>query len=126
MLPDQRGQGAQIPGRELSRPLLLRQHLLQHEGVDVNHAVLEQMQREHTDFMILATIADHFASAGEEDEVVGAVPLLDDVQALVDFAAQVFTVKVSAEEDGFDRPAEFGEGLVGRMLDVAPHEAAQD
>lgn len=89
MLPDQWGEGAQIPGSDFSRPLRLRQHLLQHEGVDVNHAVLEQMQREHADFMILATIADHFASAGEEDEVVGAVPLLDDVQALVDFAAEV-------------------------------------
>ena len=88
MLPDQRGQRAQIPGRQLSGPLRLRKHLLQHEGVDVNHAILEQMQREHADFMVLATTADHFASAGEEDEVVGAVPLLDDVQALVDFAAQ--------------------------------------
>src|SRR5271165_1439747 len=66
-----------------------------HEGVDVNHAILEQMQCEHADFMVLATIAGHFASTGEEDEVVGAVPLLDDVQALVDFAAEVFTAKVS-------------------------------
>jgi hypothetical protein len=84
------------------------------------------VQGEHADFMILTTIADHFASAGEENEVVGAVPLLDHVQALVDFVAEAFTVKVSAEEDGFDRPAEFGEGLVGRMLNVTLNEAAQD
>jgi hypothetical protein len=100
MLPDQRGQGAQIPGREPFRPLRLRQHLLQHEGVNVNHAVLEQVQCEHADFMVLAAIADHFASTGEEDEVVGAVPLLDDVQALVDFAAEVFTVRLWCTDIG--------------------------
>jgi hypothetical protein len=84
------------------------------------------MQREHTDLVILAAIAGHFAMAGEEDEIVGAVPLLDDVQALVDFAAEGLIVKVPAEEDGFDRPAKFGEGLVSRMLNVAPDEAAQN
>jgi hypothetical protein len=82
------------------------------------------MQGEHTDFVIFAAIADHFAAAGEEDEVVGAVPLLDDVEALVDLASEVFAVKVPAEEDGLDCLAEFGEGLVGRMLNVAADEAA--
>ena len=65
------------------------------------------MQREHADLVILAAIADHFAMAGEEDEVVGAVPLLDDVQAFVDLTAKVFAVKIPAQEDGFDRPAKF-------------------
>ena len=71
------------------------------------------MQGEHADFVIFAAIADHFAATGEEDKIVGAIPLLDDVEALIDLAAQVFAVKVPAEEDGFDRLAEFGEGLVG-------------
>ena len=57
----------------------MRQHLLQHEGVDLHHAVLEQMQGEHADLVILVTIANHFAAAGEEDEVVGAVPFFDDM-----------------------------------------------
>ena len=113
MLPDQRSQGAEIPCGDFSGPLGLSQNLLQHESVDVHHAILEQMQREHTDLVILAAIAGHFAMAGEEDEIVGAVPLLDDVQALVDLAAEGLIVKVPAEEDGFDRPAKFGEGLVG-------------
>jgi hypothetical protein len=46
-----------------------------HESVDVRHAILEQMQREHPDLVILAAIADHFTMAGEEDEIVGAIPL---------------------------------------------------
>jgi hypothetical protein len=68
-------QGAEIPCGEFSRPVRLRQDLLQHEGV--HHAILEQMQGEHADLIILAAIADHFAAAGEEDEIVGTVPLLD-------------------------------------------------
>ena len=44
---------------------------------------------------------------GEEDEVVGAVPLLDHVQPIIDLAAQRLAVKISAEEDRLDRLAEF-------------------
>jgi hypothetical protein len=124
VLPDQRGQGAEIPCGDFSWPLRLRQNLLQHESVDVHHAILQQVQREHADFVILAAIADHFAAAGEEDEIVGTVPLLDDIEPLVYLAAELLAVKVAAEEDGFDRLAEFGEGFVGRMLNVAADEAA--
>jgi hypothetical protein len=84
------------------------------------------MQGEHADLVILTAVADHFAVAGEEDEVVGAVPLLDDVETFVDLTAECLAVKVPAQEDGLDRPAEFREGLVGRMLNVAPDEPAQD
>jgi hypothetical protein len=41
-------------------------------------------------------------------------------------AAELLAVKVSAQEHGFDPPAEFSEGLVGRVLNVAVDEAAQD
>jgi hypothetical protein len=84
------------------------------------------MQTEHADLVILATIADHFAAAGKEDEVVGVVPLFDDVQTLVDLTAECLAVKVLAQEDGLDRPAEFRERLVGWVLNVAPDEATQD
>ena len=126
VLPDQRRQGAEISHGESPRPLLLRQYLLQHEGIDVDHAVLEKMQSEHADLVILTAIADHLPAAREEDEVVGAVPLFDDVQALVDLAAKWLAVQVSAQEDGLHRPAELRESPVGRMLNVAPHESAQD
>ena len=66
LLSDQRGQGAQIPGREPCRPLWLRQHLLQHEGVDVHHAILEEVQGEHADLVILATVAGHFTATSEQ------------------------------------------------------------
>jgi hypothetical protein len=63
------------------------QHLLQHEGIDVDHAILQQMQCEHADFMVLTPIAHQFATACEEDEVSRTVPLFYNVQSLVDFAA---------------------------------------
>jgi hypothetical protein len=126
MLPDQRGQGAEISRGEFAWPVRLGQNLLQHEGVDVHHAVLEKMQVEHADLVILSAVADHFAATGEENEVIGAVPLLDDVQTFVDLPAECLAVKVLAQEDGLHGPAKLREGLVGRMLNVAPHEAAQD
>jgi hypothetical protein len=52
--------------------------------------------------------------------------LFDDVQTLVDLMAECLAVKVLAQEDGLDRPAEFRERLVRRMLNVAPDKAAQD
>ena len=100
-------------------------HLLDHEGVDVDHAVLHQVQRDHADLVVLAAIAGHLTVPGEEHEVCGAVTLLDDVQPLVDLAAQRFRTQVSAQKYGFDRLAELGERLVGRVLDVLSGETPQ-
>ena len=72
MLPDQWRQGSQVSWGELVGPLRLRQHLLKHERIDIDHAVLQQVQRQHADLVILASIAHQLAPAGEEDEVVGA------------------------------------------------------
>ena len=41
----------------------LSQHLLDHQRIDVDHAVLEQVQCEHAGLMILAAVARHFATA---------------------------------------------------------------
>jgi integrase len=42
-------QGGVVTRRQPSLPVLLRQHLLDHQRVDVDHAVLDQVQREHAD-----------------------------------------------------------------------------
>jgi hypothetical protein len=126
VLPDQGRERTEIPSAELSRPLRLCQGLLEHEGVDVDHTVLEQMQSEHADFVVLAAVARELAMTCKENEVVGAVPLLDDVQSFVDLAAQILAVQVTAQKDGLDSLAQFGEGPVSRMLDVVPGEAPQD
>ena len=74
MLPDQRRKRAEVSGRELPLPVRLRQHLLEHERVDIDHAVLQRMQRQHAHLVILTVVAHEFTAAGEEDEVIGAIP----------------------------------------------------
>jgi len=66
MLPDPGREGAEIPGAKPSRPLRLRQGLLEHESVDVDQAVLKQMQREHADLVVFAAVAGEFDLALEE------------------------------------------------------------
>ena len=61
------------------------ENLLQHEGVDEDHAVLKQVQAQHAEFLVLATVAAEFAAPGEEHEVIGIVPVLDDIEPIVDF-----------------------------------------
>lgn len=103
-----------------------RQHGLDHQGVDVDHAVLDQMEREHADLVVLTTVAHHLAAAGEEDEIGRAVPLLDDIESLVDLAPQGLGVQVAAQKDGLDGLSKLGQCLVGRVLHVLPGKASQD
>jgi hypothetical protein len=43
--------------------------------------------------MVLMTVAGQLATAGKENEVGGSIPLFDDVQARIDFAAQGLAVR---------------------------------
>jgi hypothetical protein len=45
VLPNKRRDGAQIRRRQPPGPVRTREHLLHHEGVNINHAVLQEMQR---------------------------------------------------------------------------------
>jgi hypothetical protein len=60
----------QVARGELADPFPLRQHLLQHERVDIDHAVLEQVEAKHAEFVILTSVARQFAAAGKEHEVI--------------------------------------------------------
>ena len=82
-------------------PLGPGEHLLDHEGVHVDHAVLQQVQAEHAQLLVLAAVAGELAPAGEEDEVVGAVPVLDHVQPIVDLAPERLVMQVAAQEGRF-------------------------
>ncbi len=44
------------------------------------------MQAEHAGFVVVMTVASQFVTLGENDEVVGAVLLLGNVEARVNFA----------------------------------------
>jgi hypothetical protein len=53
---------------------------------------LEEVEEEHGDLLLVATVAGELAALAEEDDVVDAVPALDDVQAGIDLALEVAVV----------------------------------
>jgi hypothetical protein len=85
MVPDRRGDGEPVAWREPIGPMGLGENLLKHEDVDEDHAILKQVQAEHADLLILAPVANQLAASGEEHEVIGTVPVLDDIEPIIDF-----------------------------------------
>jgi len=75
---------------------------------------------------VFAVGAGELAVLAVEDDAVGAVPVLDDLQAVMDLAAQLGAGEVVADERGPDGAAELLERLVGGVLGAAAGEAAQD
>jgi hypothetical protein len=49
---------------------------------------LEKVEAEHTYLLIVQPIAGDLAAAGEVDEALGAVPILDDIKPFVNFAPE--------------------------------------
>jgi len=87
---------------------------------------LQQVQRQHRDFLVLQAVTRDLAALAEEDESVGAVPVLDDVQAFMDLPAQRLGVQVAAEEDRLDRLPQFGERSICRVLQITAGEAPEN
>jgi len=87
---EQRRQGAQVLPRQTLLPVGLPQHLLSQQRIDVNQAHLEQMQAEQSQLLVRASVGRDLPAATVEDETVGAVPVLNDVQALVNLPPQRF------------------------------------
>jgi hypothetical protein len=83
------------------------------------------VQGEHRDFLLFAVGAGEVLVLAVEELAVGAVPGLDDLEAFVDLAAQAGICEVFGDEDRPGCPAEFLEGLVGRVLRAAAGEASQ-
>ncbi len=64
-------------------PLGLGKYLLKEEGVDVDEGGLEQVQCEDGDFLVGFVGAGKLTTLTVEDNLVGAVPGLDDLSAFV-------------------------------------------
>ena len=60
---------------------------LQHQAIDVDQGRLQQVQRQNRELLILKTVGCDLATLAEKDEAVGAIPIFDNVETLVDFAA---------------------------------------
>src|SRR5919202_4603748 len=113
---DQRREPAIILPRHARRPNRLRQHTRHHQGVDVDKAALKEVQRQHRNLLVLKPVRDHLAALAEEDEPVGAVPVLHDVEAFVALAPKGLRAGIAAQEDRLDRLAGLGKRLVSRVL----------
>ncbi len=94
----------------------LRRHPLEHQGVDVDHAVLQQVQSQHGCFLVLQPVGGDLATAAIEDEVVGAIPGFDHVQTLMDLAPQFHPVQVTTQKCRAQRFTELDQRSVCGML----------
>lgn len=57
VLPDERRERTEVHWGETFRPFRAAEDLLHHEGVDVDEAVLKQVQGEHAEFVVFVAIA---------------------------------------------------------------------
>src|SRR5262249_32258010 len=77
-------------------------------------------------FLLVEPAARELAALAAEDELVGTVPVLDDVQPLVDVATQRLGREIPAQKDGLDGLPKLGQRLVRRVLGSRAGEAGWD
>jgi hypothetical protein len=83
---------------------------------------LQQVKGEHAHFLVVSAVGGHLAAFAKKDEVIGAVPVLDDVESFVDFTSQLKRSKIAAQEDGFCGFTELRECPVDGMLHIRTGE----
>src|SRR5271154_4207819 len=93
-------------------------------SVLTDEARLEQVKSGYGHCLVVETVARHLAALAEEDETVGAVPGLNNVQSLMDLAPERLGGEIAAEEHRLRRLAKLGQGPIGRVLDIAAREPA--
>lgn len=83
----------------LHRLLVLRlgQHSLNEEGVNIHEAYLQQMERQGRQALLLEPVGGKLPTFAVEDERVRAIPVLDDIEALVNLAAQFLRLQILAD-----------------------------
>jgi hypothetical protein len=55
---------------------------LNHQGVDIDQAGLEQVQRQDGDLLVVESVGRDLPALAIENELIGAVPVLDYVEPL--------------------------------------------
>ena len=76
------------------------------------------MQRQGDHFLLFSAIRGQFALTTITDEVIGRVPVLNDVESLVDLPLNLSRSKVIAEKDRLFSLPNLGKCFVGRMCHV--------
>ncbi len=71
-----------------SLPGWLCQHILNQQGIDIDQTDLQQVQREHRQFLIRRPVAGKFSVFAIKNKIIGAVPVFHDVETRINFATQ--------------------------------------
>ena len=66
VIPHERREGLQVSFCQLVLPVWPRQKPLDDQGIDVDHAVLQEVHAEHADLVVLPPVARNLPLAGEE------------------------------------------------------------
>ena len=61
-----------------------------------------------------------------QDEVIGAVPVFDHLESVVDFLTQRFVVQEATEKHGLDGLSQFDNSAIGGMLIITPGKPLED
>lgn len=88
MTVEQGRQTAIIFFRQPFEPRFFCQHLLNHEGINVHETYLEQMKRKHRDLPIIEPVGRKLSAFTIENEGIGSIPVLHDIETFMDFAAE--------------------------------------
>ncbi len=67
------------------------------------------MQGQYRQLLVLQPIGRDLAALAKEDEIIGTIPVLDDLQAVVDLATQGLPVQVLTEKNSLDGLAQLDE-----------------
>jgi len=89
---EERGESAFVLASEDVAPFRFSKNSLDHEGIDEDERGLEQVQRQHREFVLVTAVAGELTALAEEDDVVDAVPPFDDVQPGVDLPLQLAVI----------------------------------
>lgn len=84
------------------------------------------MHSKNCHLLSIDIIASDITLIAVEDETIGAIPVLDDLQTIEDFTTQLNVMQVSAQENRFDGASEFREGSVSGMMNVMARKAFED
>ena len=79
MAEDQGRQPPTVLLRKTADPLRAVQDTLDHQRIDVHQADLNQMERQHADFLLVQLIGGKFVTLTKANEIVDIVPVFDHV-----------------------------------------------
>ena len=126
MTVDEGHEPSEVFGRHPPPPCFLAEHTLNHQRIAIHHRVLQQMQRQHRHLLVFSAIRSDFAPCANKNEVVGAVPVLDDIESLLNLTSQLSKPEIAAQEDRPTGLAQLDKRLIGGVLEIIAREASQD